>query len=38
MNIYSISKKGKRDQNEDAETIYINCNNTDQNCAKVNLL
>ena len=37
MNIYSISKKGRRDQNEDAETIYINCNNTDQNCAKVNL-
>ena len=37
MNIYSISKKGRRDQNEDAETIYINYNNTDQNCARVNL-
>jgi len=37
MNIYSISKKGKRDQNEDCETIIINLNNKEPRCAKINL-
>lgn len=37
MNIYSISKKGYRDQNEDAETIYINCDNNDTKSNKLNI-
>jgi len=37
MNIYSISKKGRREQNEDAETIIINSNNQDADKAKVNI-
>jgi len=37
MSIYSISKKGVRDQNEDAETIFINSNNTNNQYSKVNL-
>ena len=37
MNIYTISKKGKRDQNEDAETIFINSNNSDPRFKKINI-
>lgn len=37
MNIYSISKRGKRDQNEDAENIIVNLNNSDKTKAKINL-
>ncbi len=37
MNIYSISKKGVRDQNEDAETIFINSNNNDTKSNKINM-
>jgi serine/threonine protein phosphatase PrpC len=37
MNIYSISKKGKREQNEDSETIFINSNNSDQQYKKLNI-
>ena len=37
MNIYSISKRGKRDQNEDAENIIINSNNSNTTQAKINL-
>lgn len=37
MNIYTISKKGKRDQNEDAETIFINSNNNDPKFKKINI-
>lgn len=37
MSIYSISKKGIRDQNEDNETIYINLNNSNPQQAKINI-
>ena len=37
MNIYSISKKGKRDQNEDYETIFINCDGKNTSSQKINL-
>jgi serine/threonine protein phosphatase PrpC len=37
MSIYSISKKGVRDQNEDHETIIINLDNKDNSKNKVNM-
>jgi serine/threonine protein phosphatase PrpC len=37
MNIYSISKKGMREHNEDYETIYINSNNNDIKSKKINI-
>jgi len=37
MNIYTISKRGRREQNEDAETIYINSNGNDANSKKINI-
>ncbi len=37
MNIYSISKKGRRDQNEDKETIFINSDNRDIKYNKINI-
>ncbi len=37
MNIYSISKRGIREQNEDAETIIVNSDKTESLCAKINM-
>ena len=37
MSVYSISKKGIRDQNEDKDTIIINLNNQNNNIAKINI-
>jgi serine/threonine protein phosphatase PrpC len=37
MSIYSISKKGIRDQNEDKDTIIVNLSNQNNNIAKINI-
>jgi serine/threonine protein phosphatase PrpC len=37
MSVYSISKKGIRDQNEDKDTIVINLNNENNTIAKLNM-
>ena len=37
MSVYSISKKGIRDQNEDKDTIIINLNNQNQSIGKINM-
>lgn len=37
MSIYSVSKKGVRDQNEDNETIFINLNNADPKLPRINI-
>lgn len=37
MSIYSISKKGLRDQNEDNDTIFVNLNNADPKMPQINI-
>ncbi len=37
MNIYSISKRGVREQNEDADTIIVNSDKSESLCAKINM-
>lgn len=37
MSIYTISKKGLREHNEDNETIFVNLHNTNEEYAKINL-
>jgi serine/threonine protein phosphatase PrpC len=37
MSIYSVSKKGIRDQNEDNDTIFINLNNSNPEFPKINI-
>lgn len=37
MSVYSISKKGMRNQNEDKDTIIINLNNQDNTIARLNI-
>jgi serine/threonine protein phosphatase PrpC len=37
MNIYSISKKGKRENNEDCETIFLNMNGEIKEHCKINI-
>jgi serine/threonine protein phosphatase PrpC len=37
MSIYTVSKKGKRDQNEDNDTIFVNLNKSDPNLPQINI-